>query len=597
MESSTNRRKKNPQKPCREIVHVRRRKALTSSSSSSSSSWCCSFKSPPMSPESLSVSSFTKSKTLTPKPTKPTPKSVTTSFPSSPQSAKSALGLVGRIGPRRILSPGRVSPIDSDPTSLPDISSPDPTSVSNMSPDPAPSKVPAPEGEAEARDDEGKCSRGGGGGGAGAGGGGLFDVRLNLKGKRGGRLALELNSGVLGENSPVFADLIDDFRRKNEGCMCRIEVPEVESLGVFRETIELMFEDDIIKRLLKIGVYRAIDVLEVSASIKFNRCIMSCLKYLEAVPWTEDEEEKMRRLFTKLKFDDATTHEILARLDFPDHAAGPGPGRHQSLSGQLLWSITACENAKARNELKSLVKGLLCRSSVYEKEDHLNLDIKEDLYSVCRCCLSSLVTLFEESSSSTTTTTPRSPPAGKKGGSGSGSGSGRPLVESISWQVDNITWLLELLLEHQMAEEFVDMWADQKELIRMHGLTSPLVRYELSRVSAVLFAAMGTRKLHCGTCSRSGLLHSWFSPMLSDFGWLRRCRKGLDIRQLEEAMGQALLTLPLKQQCELFMEWFRCFSKHGTDCPNLSKAFQVWWRRTSSLRGGSSSETHAGQSR
>lgn len=46
--------------------------------------------------------------------------------------------------------------------------------------------------------------------------------------------------------------------------MCRIEVPDVDNLGVFRDTIELMFEDNITKRLLKIGVYRAIDILEVS---------------------------------------------------------------------------------------------------------------------------------------------------------------------------------------------------------------------------------------------------------------------------------------------------------------------------------------------
>uniref|UniRef100_A0A2P2P010 Transcription regulator n=1 Tax=Rhizophora mucronata TaxID=61149 RepID=A0A2P2P010_RHIMU len=42
-----------------------------------------------------------------------------------------------------------------------------------------------------------------------------------------------------------------------------------------------------------------------------------------------------------------------------------------------------------------------------------------------------------------------------------------------------------------------------------------------------------------------------------------------------------------------FMEWFSCFSKRGAECPNLSKAFQIWWRR-SFLRG---SETYAIESR
>jgi hypothetical protein len=88
---------------------------------------------------------------------------------------------------------------------------------------------------------------------------------------------LELNSEVLIANSEVFAGSICEYRKKlGSKCIsnedggnlsrkiCRIEVPDVENLGVFRDTIELMFEEDIAKRLLKIGAYRAIGILEVS---------------------------------------------------------------------------------------------------------------------------------------------------------------------------------------------------------------------------------------------------------------------------------------------------------------------------------------------
>lgn len=95
---------------------------------------------------------------------------------------------------------------------------------------------------------------------------GVFDVRLNLKGKNGGSVVLELNSEVLVANSSVFADLIANYRAGSSGSVanfCRIEVPEVENLNVFQMTIELMFEEDVVKRLIKIGVYRAIDILEV----------------------------------------------------------------------------------------------------------------------------------------------------------------------------------------------------------------------------------------------------------------------------------------------------------------------------------------------
>ncbi|KAK4477794.1 hypothetical protein RD792_017056 [Penstemon davidsonii] len=468
--------------------------------------WCCSFSNPPLSPKKT--------------------EKIEIPFSNSPQKLPFA---------RRILSPGRVSPISDVPM--------------NKNHTPKAHKPPISDGN--------------------------FDVRLNLKGKIGGSLILELGSDVLTANSAVFADLVSDYRMNNNlsGNLCRIEVPDVENLSVFREAIEFMFEDEevIQNKLLKIGVFRTIHILEVSAGIKFNKGVSSCLKYLEAVPWTEEEEEKLRELLTKLNFDNATTTNILDRLFTLNN---PVIDFQRRLTKQLISSVTASNDANARNEMKPLVKGLISRSSVYEKE-YPDLS-KEDILSVCESCLCSLTRLIEEAAT---------PSDNEK--------YGKPLLERISKQVDNINWVLDILLDHQMAEEFVDMWANEVQLVKMHEIVSPMVRYELSRVSAMLFIAMGTRKLHCKSETRLGFLQVWFRPMLSDFGWLQRCRKGLDIKALEEAMGQSLLTLPLKEQYALFMDWFGCFSKNGTECPNLSKAFQIWWRR-SFLRG---SETFAIESR
>lgn len=440
----------------------------------------------------------------------------------------------------RILSPGRVSPIDS---------AQEPFHHANAIPTrSAKTEKAAPQVNSDLGRDE------------------AYDVRLNLKGKDGGVLVLELNSRFLAAKSEVFAALIANC--SSEKKIYRIEVPEVKNLVVFRETIELMFEEDITKRLMRIGVYRALDILEVSASVRFNDGVLSCLKYIEAVPWTEEEEEKLRKLFSRFKFDHETTGDILARLyphDSVDYC-------EQNLAKQVIYSITTCSDSNARNELKSSVKGLLCRSSVYEKELISDDVSKDDLYAVCQSCMGSLVKLFAEEATTMTN---------------------KPPIEQISRQVDNINWLLEIMLDQQIAEEFVHLWANQEELLKLHESSSPMVRYELSRVSANLFIALSMRKLQCHSNARSGLFQAWFGPMLGDYGWLQRCRKGLDMRALQEAMGEMLLTLSLKQQYALFMQWFRFFSKHGSESPNLSKAFQIWWRR-SFLRG---SETNAIESR
>ncbi|XXG39370.1 hypothetical protein AAC387_Pa01g0345 [Persea americana] len=497
--------------------------------------WCCSF-TLPKSPENLSSSINTLN------PTKS--KASSNSFPNSPSpisSTKLGLGLG-----RRILSPGRVSPIDSegrlDP--LPVIR---PESAALPAASPARERSAGSSAVAVLAQQGGVC------------GGRDFDLRLELRGRNGRILSLELDSEVIRSKSEVFAEKIEVARRRSgPGGCCLIEVGDLGNLEAFRETIELMYEKDVVRRLMKMGVSRAIDILEVSSTIMFDIGIKSCLNYLEAVPWCESEEEKLKSLLSRCTFDKLVAQEVLARLNVQDPVSQP-------LGLHIIQSVTQGFHVNAKRELKSLVKGLLSTSSVYQK-DPAGVN-KEDLYRICDTCIHSLEHCFREASDQV----PKAQAATKD--------TRRPLIGRISEQVDNINWLLEILIDRQMAEEFVGLWANQRDLLRMHEKASPMVRYELSRVSASVFIALGTGKLHCRGEERYSVLRAWFEPMLVDFGWLQRCPKGLDVRELEEAMGHALLTLTMKQQESLFMEWFGCFSGHGRECPNLSKAFQVWWRR------------------
>ncbi|KAL5993006.1 hypothetical protein ACLOJK_013926 [Asimina triloba] len=582
--------------------------------------WCCAFVSP-KSPENHRWS-----------PVKP-PKSEASktvsnsSFPNSPINGRlGALGFGARIDPRRILSPGRVSPIDSDAAldPLPEIA---------VEPEPEPAPLLLPERECTLSRERSLTAA------ASVISTEGFDLRLDLKGKDGRRLRLEMDSEVLAANSPVFAAMIAESRRKgvDDRGRCVIEVGDVGNLGVFRETIELMFEKDVPKWLMKAGVSRTIDILElamerhpiqrvawedpnyklryvgkghesifhayyeslalpyyliqptfmvafgtyfsslemsdtinflckmmerihiavVASSIMFDRGVASCLYYLEAVPWCENEEDKLKSLFSRCTFDEAVSQVVLARLRMQDSVSQP-------LAIYLIQSITRGSDANARRELKALVKGLLSASSVYQKEP-AGLT-KEALYMICDSCFHLLENCFKESSNPA--------PKAKE--------SPRTLIGRISEQVDNINWILEILFDRQMAEEFVVLWANQRELLSLHDKASPMVRYELSRISAHIFIALGRGKLQCRGDERYNVLRAWFGPMLIDFGWLQRCSKGLDLRDLEDAMGQALLTLPLKRQQSMFLEWFACFSRCGTECPDLSRAFQIWWRRSCS---------------
>ncbi|PKA57467.1 BTB/POZ domain-containing protein [Apostasia shenzhenica] len=525
-------------------------------------SWCCSFSSVPPSPDCRSLSRHSHKQAPPPALSSaaalaaPKASSGAASLHSSP-SPSSKLGL-GMIDPRRILSPGRVSPIDSDVPvgKLPEsvgcsMAVEDRDAADQVLPgqDPAGSVAVAVADPVAAASDERESS---------------LDLKLTVRDKDGRFLVMEMDSEVLCANSPYFAGLVLRSRRKVSDALkdCwEIELEGVENLGSFRETIELMYEKDKMRWFSNAGVSHAIDVLEVSYTIMFVGGIMSCLKYLEAVPWSEHEEEKLKGLFSRCSFDESVNREILARL----HPQGSICS--DDLTIQLINSVANGANANARKELQALVNGLLSKSSVYQKDPAvLN---KESLYSICTTCLNSLVEIFEEASNSAPLSHAIPLPKEK-----------RPLVERVSKQVENLNWLLEILIDMQMAEDFVQLWSVQDELIRLHEITSPMVRYELSRVSANVLIAMGSGKIQCRGDLRSAVLQGWFRPLLKDFGWLQRCSKGLNVRMLEDGLGQALLTLPMKQQESLLVEWFQCFGQQGSECPNLCKAFQVWWRRS-----------------
>ncbi|URD95990.1 hypothetical protein MUK42_10827 [Musa troglodytarum] len=217
--------------------------------------WCCSFAAVLQGPNRRCRSSYHRD-LRTPKPSaKPSHQWY---FHSSP-SPSNKLGL-GIIDPRRLISPGRVSPIDPDAPldPLPEI--PDSASIPTATaesepgcPHPAPkerSSVPyRPETDTRV------CVRGR-----------SLDLRLCLKGKDGRCLVLELDSRVLCESSAFFTAMVVDSSRKVSDAYCQwLEVAGLEDVDVFKEdkeTVELMYDKDAARWPMRAGVSRAIAILE-----------------------------------------------------------------------------------------------------------------------------------------------------------------------------------------------------------------------------------------------------------------------------------------------------------------------------------------------
>lgn len=74
---------------------------------------------------------------------------------------------------------------------------------------------------------------------------------------------------------------------------------------------------------------------------------------------------------------------------------------------------------------------------------------------------------------------------------GSSSKSGKLLIEGISREGENIIWLLEIMIDWEIVEEFVEIWGKERKLVEMYEEVSLMVRYELSIVIGLMFIEIG----------------------------------------------------------------------------------------------------------
>nr|GLL29216.1 BTB/POZ domain-containing protein At1g63850 [Ipomoea trifida] len=181
---------------------------------------------------------------------------------------------------------------------------------------------------------------------------------------------------------------------------------------------------------------------------------------------------------------------------------------------------------------------------------------KESLYSACDACLQLLCDCFLRAA-----------------------GGDLEDVSQIARQADNLHWLLDILIDRQVAEDFLRTWASQSELSEAHCRVPAVHRYEVSRVTARLFVGIGKGQLLASKDLRCLLLQTWLTPFYEDFGWMRRATKGLDKHLIEDGLSSTILTLPMALQQEILMSWFNRFLNSGDDCPNIQRGFEIWWRR------------------
>ncbi|KAG9131733.1 hypothetical protein Leryth_009478 [Lithospermum erythrorhizon] len=390
---------------------------------------------------------------------------------------------------------------------------------------------------------------------SGNGGLGCGDVRLTIGGREGGyRVSVDVHRKVLVEKSGFFAEKL----RKNG--VHSVEILDCDDVQVYVEVIGLMYEEEEVKkRLMGENVSRVLELLKVSSAILFDAGMKACLEYLEAVPWSEEEEEKVVSHLNQLELCDRSS-QLLQRVVVEPSTSST---KADDIFINMLTGVLQAKDEKARRQMKTTISRLLREdatdSSLYDNQ----IDISKDtLYNLCHRCLTSLILCLSEATSID-----------------DGKQDRGALMGEIAREADNMQWIVDILVDRKMGDEFVKLWSDQKELADLHSKIPVMYRHEISRITAQLCIAIGRGHILVPKETRYSLLSTWLEALYEDYGWMRRACRSMDKKLVEDGLSQTILTLPLPQQQTLLLNWFDRYLNKGDDCPNIQRAFEVWWRR------------------
>ncbi|KAK6935419.1 hypothetical protein RJ641_035574 [Dillenia turbinata] len=385
------------------------------------------------------------------------------------------------------------------------------------------------------------------------------DIRLTLSSKDGVSVFMNVHRQILVGHSRFFAvKLSDRWVKQQRSIPYVVEIADCDDVEVYIEALRLMYCKDLRKKLMKEDVPKVLGILKVSSAIGFDAGVLSCLEYLEAAPWAEDEEEKVASVLSQLHLDCAGAGEVLKRVSIEvNNGVEEGTSGNEEVLLRLLQVVLEGKDEKARREMKALVLKML-----RENSSHNDLR-KESLYTASDECMQLLRNYFLKAANSDLQD-----------------------VGQIARQADNLHWILDILIDRQIAEDFLKIWASQSELSNAHSKVPAIHRYEVSRVTARLFVGIGKGQLLASKDARCLLLRTWLVPFYDDFGWMRRASKGLDRHLIEDGLSNTILTLPLAWQQDILLSWFDRFLNSGEDCPNIQKGFEVWWRRAFWRRNG-----------
>lgn len=348
--------------------------------------------------------------------------------------------------------------------------------------------------------------------------------------------------------------------------------PNSGSIQAHLTVLQLLYTDDFSTVIHSASA--AISILPVALKLLFEDCVKHCVRFLEAVPWSEEEEDEILNLAPFLSEDESK--ELLAR------ASTSRPDSCERMLHNLL--LSAKQNHPNMAPMKAFVARLLREFSsrdsarrVLEKAFMASLKVVKDS--------------LEEYSS------PKI-----RGDHNETEAIQRLNLHTALTNGKHLLWLIERMIELRVADMAVKEWSEQDSLAAdlqrafrddawrniVPGLPTVVLKCTSKLASSV---AAGT--ILVARQVRMKLVKDWLpvlivckdnaSPMLPSHKPLLHSPKSPYL-ELEETFLRIISTLPMDDARELLQECLSFSTRDSDDCPHLITAFNTWFRRASRPR-------------
>ncbi|KAF7150851.1 hypothetical protein RHSIM_Rhsim02G0250100 [Rhododendron simsii] len=322
------------------------------------------------------------------------------------------------------------------------------------------------------------------------------------------------------------------------------------------------------------SVKSAIGILQVSSTLLCEEITLSCIQYLEAVPWEDKDEIDILKVVSKLG---PIAMPILARIQPVDLVAAKNVFLSAVRFATSIGGPCPPFGDELKNSAQEQVEYMLA-----EDEDTPLVTADEEVKEEVKMGLSAMYLSFEKDLSALLYEPGLLSETSEK---------------SIMQSLSDLEWICTILPKMDLMKDFVTSWAeisssifrvveDKKLESLMWGFKKKLIE-----LTAKVLEAVGYGNVIIPAPSRVQLLRIWLpyirkmKPLLDsvgdeETGFPYKMDEDL-CQSIEGTIVSFILTLPSNDQADILADWMKA---EQVRYPDLSEAFEIWCYRTKSAK-------------